>query len=86
MKRRAQPVGYSARYDQRTAGEVGPPFSLTCRSAVALALWEKHAVLPAAEIYFAVPVQRMEHFGSYACRNVYGRPNERAAGTPLPKR
>jgi hypothetical protein len=60
---------------ERTASEVGQPFTLTCRSAVSLALWEKHAVAPAAERRFGVPVQRIEHFGSYACRNVYGRPD-----------
>jgi hypothetical protein len=60
---------------ERTASEVGQPFSLTCRAAVSLALWEKHAVAPAAERHLASPVQRLEHFGSYACRNVYGRPN-----------
>jgi hypothetical protein len=60
---------------ERTANEVGQPFSLTCRAAVSLALWEKHAVAPAAARHFAVPVRRIEHFGSYACRNVYGRPN-----------
>jgi hypothetical protein len=60
---------------ERTASEVGPPFSLTCRTAVSLALWEKHAVAPAAERHFGSPVRRLEHFGSYACRNVYGRPD-----------
>jgi hypothetical protein len=60
---------------ERTTSEVGQPFSLTCRTAVSLALWEKHAVTPAAERHFASPVQRIEHFGSYACRNVYGRPD-----------
>jgi hypothetical protein len=60
---------------ERSASEVGEPFSLTCRAAVSLALWEKHAVGPAAERHFGLPVQRIEHFGSYACRNVYGRPN-----------
>ena len=60
---------------ERTASDVGPPFSLTCRAAVSLALWEKHAVTPAAERHLASPVERIEHFGSYACRNVYGRPN-----------
>ena len=67
---------------ERTASDVGEPFSLTCRAAVSLALWEKYAVAPAAEQHFASPVQRIEHFGSYACRNVYGR----AAGTRLPRR
>jgi hypothetical protein len=60
---------------ERTASEVGQPFSLTCRAAVSLALWERYAVAPAAAEHFGVPVQRVEHFGSYACRNVYGRPN-----------
>ena len=60
---------------ERTAHEVGSPFSLTCRAAVSLALWEKHSVAPAAQRHFASPVQRIEHFGSYACRNVYGRPS-----------
>jgi hypothetical protein len=60
---------------ERTASEVGQPFSLTCRAAVSLALWEKHTVAPAAERLLGSPVQRIEHFGSYSCRNVYGRPN-----------
>ncbi len=60
---------------ERTASEVGQEFSLTCRAAVSLALWEMHVVTPAAELHLASPVQRIEHFGSYACRNVYGRPN-----------
>jgi hypothetical protein len=60
---------------ERTASEVGAPFSLTCRTAVSLALWEKHAVTPASERHLGSPVQRIEHFGSYSCRNVYGRPD-----------
>ena len=60
---------------ERTTSEVGQPFSLTCRTAVSLALWEKHVVAPAAERHLASAVQRVEHFGSFACRNVYGRPN-----------
>jgi hypothetical protein len=60
---------------ERTTSDVGQPFSLTCRTAVSLALWEKHAVAPAAERHLASPVQRIEHFGSYSCRNVYGRPD-----------
>jgi hypothetical protein len=49
------------------------PFTLTCRSAVSLALWERHIVQPAAHAYFDAPVTRLEHFGSYACRNIYSR-------------
>ncbi len=60
---------------ERTASDIGESFSLTCRAAVSLALWEKHAVTPAAARHFGSRVQRIEHFGSYSCRNVYGRPN-----------
>jgi hypothetical protein len=59
----------------RTMSDVGEPFSLTCRTAVSLALWETHVVEPAAQAHFGRSVSRIEHFGSYACRNVYGRPN-----------
>lgn len=58
-----------------TSATVGEPFALTCRTAVSLALWERHVLQPAAQQYFGMPVAKIEHFGSYSCRNVYGRPN-----------
>jgi hypothetical protein len=60
---------------ERTASEVGEPFSLTCRAAVSLALWERHVLNPAARARLGAPMNRIEHFGSYSCRNVYGRAN-----------
>jgi hypothetical protein len=30
---------------------------------------------PAAQAHFGQKVARLEHFGSYSCRNVYGRAN-----------
>lgn len=59
---------------ERTTGEVGTAFALSCRTALSVAMWEQHGVQPAARRHFGVPVTRIEHFGSYACRNVYGRP------------
>jgi hypothetical protein len=59
---------------QRTPTAVGAPFALSCRTAVALAMWERHVVQPAAQMHLGQPVARFEHFGSYSCRNVYGRP------------
>ena len=56
-----------------TQFSVGPAFALSCRAAVSLALWEKHVVLPEATRILGKSVVRIEHFGSYACRNVYGR-------------
>jgi hypothetical protein len=58
----------------RTSSQVGTPFSLTCRTAVSLALWERHVVGLAARKHFGSEVRELEHFGSYSCRNVYGRP------------
>jgi hypothetical protein len=58
----------------RTTAEVGEEFSVTCRTAVSLVMWERHALQPAAQKYFGQPVAAIEHFGSYSCRNVYGRP------------
>ncbi len=57
----------------RTSGRVAQPFAASCRLAVSLALWERHVVQPAARSTFGEAVARLEHFGSYACRNVYGR-------------
>jgi hypothetical protein len=48
------------------------PVVLSCPAAVSLALWETHVVVPAAQRHFNEPVVRLEHFGSYACRNVNG--------------
>jgi hypothetical protein len=44
---------------------------------VSLALWERHVLQPAARTLLGSEVARIEHFGSYACRNVYGRENAR---------
>ena len=60
---------------RRIPVEVGEEFSLTCRAAVSLAMWERHVLQPAARSHFDQAVLRVEHFGSYSCRNVYGRPN-----------
>lgn len=60
---------------RRTSAEVSAEFALTCRAAVSLALWERHVLQPAALEHYRSPVARIEHFGSYSCRNVYGRPN-----------
>jgi hypothetical protein len=59
----------------RTSADVGANFALTCRSAVSLAMWERHVLQPAAQRFYGVALTKIEHFGSYSCRNVYGRPN-----------
>ena len=52
-------------------------FLASCRLAVSLALFEHHALQPAAQAVYGQPVTRVEHLGSFACRNVYGRENGR---------
>ncbi len=59
----------------RTTPSQVEDFSLTCRTAVSLALWERHVVQPAALEHFGQAVVHFEHFGRNSCRNVYGRPN-----------
>lgn len=47
--------------------------AISCPVAAALALWEWHVVQPAALRRFGRPVASVDHFGSYACRRLYGR-------------
>lgn len=56
-----------------TSAAVGEPFSLSCPAAISLALWERHVLQPSAQQEFGANVARLEHFGSYACRPIYGR-------------
>lgn len=60
-----------------TSAKLETPFSLSCRAAVSLAMWERHVLQPAAREHFDSPVARLDHFGSYACRNLYGRQSGR---------
>lgn len=57
----------------RSSVAVGEPFALSCRAALSLAMWERHVLQQAAQLHLGSDVARIEHFGSYACRNLYGR-------------
>nr|WP_247711854.1 extensin family protein [Qipengyuania qiaonensis] len=48
-----------------------PP--VTCPASVALLLWERDVVAPAAKAKFRSEVSRIEHLGAYSCRRLYGR-------------
>lgn len=52
-------------------------FLASCRLAVSFALFERHALQPAAQAVYGQAVSRVDHLGSFACRNVYGRENGR---------
>jgi hypothetical protein len=50
-----------------------PGFVATCPLTVSLALLERHVLQPAARREFGASVTVVEHVGTYACRNLYGR-------------
>lgn len=60
--------GGSRRIDFRPAG-----LGIACPVAAALAMWEWDVVQPAAQRHFGSRVVAIDHFGSYACRRIYGR-------------
>ena len=62
---------------ERTSVVVGEPFALSCRAALSLAMWERHVLQQAALAHLGERVAALEHFGSYACRNVYDEPGRR---------
>lgn len=46
---------------------------MTCPQALAYAFWVRHALQPAARAELGEPISRIDHYGTYACRNMYGR-------------
>jgi hypothetical protein len=48
---------------------------LSCPVAAGLAVWERQIVQPAAERVLGARVTAIDHFGSYSCRRMYGRPS-----------
>ncbi len=48
-------------------------FLASCPLAVAFALFERHSLQPVAQAVFGQAVTRVDHLGSFACRNVYNR-------------
>lgn len=68
--------GACRREDRTVLGEAplapGAP-AATCAVDAALLLWLRQGVEPAAEALLGSPVMRVEHFGAYSCRRLYGR-------------
>lgn len=46
---------------------------MVCREALALSVWERQVVQPAAYEVLGQGVTGLEHYGTYACRRMYGR-------------
>lgn len=47
---------------------------MTCKEALAVALWERQVVQTAAFAEFDQAVVGIDHYGSYSCRRIYGQP------------
>ncbi len=45
---------------------------MTCAEALSVSLWERQVVQPAAYDLLGVGVSRIEQYGSYSCRRIYG--------------
>ena len=56
--------------------DIGTPVTntgpITCPLARNFAAWVRHAVKPAAQQIFGQDMVRVETFGTYSCRNIYG--------------
>ncbi|MDP3382937.1 MAG: extensin family protein [Phenylobacterium sp.] len=46
---------------------------MTCPVALSYAFWDRHVLNPAAKAVMETEVARVEHYGVFSCRNVYGR-------------
>lgn len=74
----ASPCGYrdGVRFTSggaRTVSFAPTSPGIACPVAAALAVWEWEVVQPAARRFFGQRVVRIDHLGSYNCRNIYGR-------------
>tara|TARA_R110002051_G_scaffold219374_1_gene283266 strand:+ start:58658 stop:59377 length:720 start_codon:yes stop_codon:yes gene_type:complete len=53
------------------------PFTVTCPMLVAWVMFERQQLQPLALAHLGSAVSRVDHFGSFACRNIYSRENAR---------
>jgi hypothetical protein len=69
--------GWAAAVRLRGTGtaRLARPAIVTCPLAATLVLLDRHVLQPAARQLFGDAVARIDHVGSYACRNLYGRAN-----------
>jgi hypothetical protein len=69
------------------AGLVGPQGlrleprgpTMTCGLTAALAIWTRQSVAPASQSLLGSEAVVLEHYGSYACRRIYGRQEGRVS-------
>ena len=52
---------------------------MTCPVALSFALWERQVLQPAARAILGAEVAAIDHYGTYACRRVYGQEGGRVS-------
>jgi hypothetical protein len=57
---------------ERSVTPYSAPVRVSCPLAATLYLWEREVLQPLAAERLGQPVARIEHFGSYSCRNIRG--------------
>jgi hypothetical protein len=62
---------------QSSGVDFNASFVARCPLALAWTIYERQRLQPAAEAILGSRVSRVEHYGSFACRNVYGRADGR---------
>lgn len=62
--------------------DYGARLVLDCRAALALEMWERHVMQPAAHRHLGAGIDRVTQYGTYSCRNInhatHGRRSEHA--------
>jgi len=53
--------------------------AVTCPVALSFAIWERQTVQPAARAILGAEVTAIDHYGSYACRRIYGQQSGRVS-------
>lgn len=61
----------------RTGVRFSSTFTVTCPVAVAWVMFERQQLQPLAQQHLASPLARVDHLGSFACRNIYHREGAR---------
>ncbi|MFK8397023.1 extensin family protein [Pseudomonas sp. BGr12] len=62
---------------QAAGVKLSSSFLASCPLAVSFSLFERHSLQAAAREVYGQPVVAVEHLGSFACRNIYGRADAR---------
>ncbi len=60
----------AGRIGRLSAASLASPVILACPTALALAAYERHQLAPAASALLNGRIARIEHLGTYACRNI----------------